>query len=222
MLGCRNHDRALQAARRIRGSALDADVTVIDLDLASLDSVQRAAEQVHGEHSRLDLLINNAGLGWLPYSRTSDGLELTMATNHFGHFALTGQLLDLLWTPPPRGSSRSPAPRTARPSSSSRTSTTSTATTSRSPTRTQTSRTCSSPTSFNDDYTAAVLPRSRWRRTPAAHAPTSIATSRDPSAAQTTGSPTQSATRPASERSPSSVQLWTPTQSVATTTHQHG
>lgn len=100
VLGCRNHDRALQAARRIRGSALDADVTVIDLDLASLDSVQRAAEQVHSEHSRLDLLINNAGLGWLPYSRTSDGLELTMATNHFGHFALTGQLLDLLLDTP--------------------------------------------------------------------------------------------------------------------------
>ena len=100
LLGCRSHDSAVQAAQRIRGSVPDADVTVIDLDLASLDSVQAAAEQVHSEHSRLDLLINNAGFGWLPYARSRDGLELTMATNHFGHFALTGRLLGLLLDTP--------------------------------------------------------------------------------------------------------------------------
>jgi NAD(P)-dependent dehydrogenase (short-subunit alcohol dehydrogenase family) len=100
LLGCRNHDSAVQAAERIRGSVPDADVTVIDLDLASLDSVRAAAEQVHSQHGRLDLLINNAGFGWLPFARSRDGLELTMATNHFGHFALTGRLLDLLLDTP--------------------------------------------------------------------------------------------------------------------------
>ena len=63
LLGCRNHDSAVQAAQRIRGTVPGAHVTVIDLDLASLDSVRAAAEQVHSQHGRLDLLINNAGFG---------------------------------------------------------------------------------------------------------------------------------------------------------------
>jgi NAD(P)-dependent dehydrogenase (short-subunit alcohol dehydrogenase family) len=96
VLACRDTHKGDDAARRIRLTAPAADLTVLRLDLASLESVHNAAEEVRATHGRLDLLIDNAGLGWVPYTRTNDGLELTFATNHLGHFALTGQLLDLL------------------------------------------------------------------------------------------------------------------------------
>jgi len=61
-------------------------------------AVRRAAEQFLAEHARLDLLINNAGVMGTPYRQTPDGFELQMATNHLGHFAFTGLLLDRLVT----------------------------------------------------------------------------------------------------------------------------
>jgi NAD(P)-dependent dehydrogenase (short-subunit alcohol dehydrogenase family) len=66
------------------------------LDLGSLASVRAAASEIHDRHQRLDLLINNAGLMMPPYGTTSDGFEQQFGTNHLGHFALTGLLLDLL------------------------------------------------------------------------------------------------------------------------------
>ena len=69
---------------------------MLPLDLADLVSVRRAAQQVRADYDRLDLLINNAGVMGTPYRQTADGFELQMATNHLGHFALTGLLLDRL------------------------------------------------------------------------------------------------------------------------------
>jgi NAD(P)-dependent dehydrogenase (short-subunit alcohol dehydrogenase family) len=73
VLGCRDHDKALHALQRIQASVSGAEITVLDLDLSSLGSVRRAAEQVQHDHRRLDLLVNNAGLGWLPYAQSEDG-----------------------------------------------------------------------------------------------------------------------------------------------------
>jgi NAD(P)-dependent dehydrogenase (short-subunit alcohol dehydrogenase family) len=72
----------------------------VRLDLASQASVRAAANEIHARCDRLDLLINNAGVMDVPYERTEDGFELTLATNHLGHFALTGLLLDRLLATP--------------------------------------------------------------------------------------------------------------------------
>ena len=78
-----------------RGCATGPSSGVVDLDLASLTSVRRAAEEIASRHARIDLLINNAGvMHVVPYQRGADGIELTFATNHLGHFALTGLLMD--------------------------------------------------------------------------------------------------------------------------------
>jgi len=97
VLACRNPAKAADAADRVRAAAPNADVTTLRLDLASQASVREAAEQLRTEHSRIDLLINNAGmLGSTQRTVTDDGLEATFATNHLGVFAFTGLVLDRL------------------------------------------------------------------------------------------------------------------------------
>ncbi|MGH3158500.1 MAG: oxidoreductase [Streptosporangiaceae bacterium] len=99
VLACRNTGRAKAAVDRI-GATAKAPVATVQLDLASLASVREAAEDLRGRYERLDLLINNAGLMMPPHGRTEDGFELQFGTNHLGHFALTGLLLDRMLTVP--------------------------------------------------------------------------------------------------------------------------
>jgi NAD(P)-dependent dehydrogenase (short-subunit alcohol dehydrogenase family) len=100
LIACRNLGKGERAADEIRTDVTDANVSVVGLDLASLASVRKAADAIRSGAPRLDVLINNAGVMQVPYQRTEDGFELTLATNHLGHFALTGLLLDrLLETP---------------------------------------------------------------------------------------------------------------------------
>ena len=100
MLACRDMTKAKTASERLRSEAGHADVRVVRLDLATLASVREAAEEIRSACPRLDLLINNAGVMTPPYQRTADGFELTFGTNHLGHFALTGLLLDRLLAAP--------------------------------------------------------------------------------------------------------------------------
>ncbi len=93
ILACRDVAKGEAAAARIAGPG---PVATAHLDLGSLASVRAAASEIQDRHPRLDLLINNAGLMMPPYGRTADGFELQFGTNHLGHFALTGLLLDLL------------------------------------------------------------------------------------------------------------------------------
>jgi len=103
VLAARNPTKTHDAATRITEAVPGADVSAVTLDLTSLASVRRAAEQISSLHPRLDLLINNAGVMMTPQGRTEDGFELQLGTNHLGHFALTGLLLDrLLATPDSR------------------------------------------------------------------------------------------------------------------------
>ena len=96
VLAVRNLDKGKDAAARIGAATPGADVTVQRLDLSSLDSVRAAAEELRAAHDTIDLLVNNAGLMYPPRGTTADGFELQFGTNHLGHFALTGLLLDRL------------------------------------------------------------------------------------------------------------------------------
>lgn len=79
-----------------RAAALLPGVEARRLDLADLDSVRAFADKLRADHSRLDGLINNAGVMGMPRTLTAQGHELQFGVNHLGHFALTGLLLDLL------------------------------------------------------------------------------------------------------------------------------
>jgi NAD(P)-dependent dehydrogenase (short-subunit alcohol dehydrogenase family) len=94
VLAVRNLDKGRQAAAKIAETAPGADVTLQELDLGSLASVRAAADAIRSAHPRIDLLINNAGLMYPPKGHTADGFELQFGTNHLGHFAWTGLLLD--------------------------------------------------------------------------------------------------------------------------------
>ena len=94
ILGCRDRGKAHDAVTRIRAAATGADVRVVPLDLASLESVRAAAGQIRSTCERIDLVVNNAGVMMPPYGRTTDGFELQFGINHLGHFALTGLLID--------------------------------------------------------------------------------------------------------------------------------
>ncbi|MGJ6126482.1 SDR family NAD(P)-dependent oxidoreductase [Mycolicibacterium sp. Y3] len=91
VLAVRDLDKGRTAAERIGG-----DVVVQRLDLGSLASVQEAADELKSTYDTIDLLINNAGVMTPPKQTTADGFELQFGTNHLGHFALTGLLLDRL------------------------------------------------------------------------------------------------------------------------------
>ena len=96
VLAVRNVDKGKDAAARITAASPGADVELQELDLTSLDSIRAAARQLRSDHDRIDLLINNAGVMYTPKSHTKDGFELQFGTNHLGHFAFTGLLLDRL------------------------------------------------------------------------------------------------------------------------------
>jgi NAD(P)-dependent dehydrogenase (short-subunit alcohol dehydrogenase family) len=96
VLACRNLDKAGRAADQITAASPGATTPVVRLDLASQSSVRSAAAEIRARFPRVDLLINNAGVMEVPYQRTEDGFELTLATNHLGPFALSGLLLDRL------------------------------------------------------------------------------------------------------------------------------
>src|SRR5690348_4281882 len=94
VLAVRDTGKGTAAAARIAGTAPGAAVTVQPLDLASLESIRAAAGELRARHPRIDLLVNNAGVMFPPRQATRDGFELQLGTNHLGHFALTGLLLE--------------------------------------------------------------------------------------------------------------------------------
>ncbi|MFD1859425.1 SDR family NAD(P)-dependent oxidoreductase [Aeromicrobium camelliae] len=88
----RDLTKADEALARLHQEAPDAQIDVIRLDLADLEQTKEAAAELAGSVQRIDILINNAGIMIPPFSRTKDGFELQMGTNHLGHFAWTAGL----------------------------------------------------------------------------------------------------------------------------------
>jgi NAD(P)-dependent dehydrogenase (short-subunit alcohol dehydrogenase family) len=96
IMACRSLARGEEARKQIIEIYPNADIVVNELDLADLKSVHSFADQFREKHTQLDVLLNNAGIMMVPYGLTKDGFENQIGTNHLGHFALTGLLLDLL------------------------------------------------------------------------------------------------------------------------------
>jgi NAD(P)-dependent dehydrogenase (short-subunit alcohol dehydrogenase family) len=100
MIACRSAGKGEDAAAAIRSQVPDASIEVSEQDLADHASVRQFAQRLRARCERLDLLINNAGVMAPPRRTTNDGFESQFGTNHLGHFALTGLLLELLLAAP--------------------------------------------------------------------------------------------------------------------------
>ncbi|MDP4576137.1 SDR family NAD(P)-dependent oxidoreductase [Qipengyuania sp. G39] len=95
ILSGRDATKLDHAAREI-ADATGAKVETLVCDLASLDSVRKAAKEANERFDKIDLLINNAGVMAPPLERTEEGFELQFGTNHVGHFLLTNLLMPLV------------------------------------------------------------------------------------------------------------------------------
>ncbi len=92
----RNAQKCEQVVAALRAQTPSVKAHVYIADLSSMKSVKQVAEQIKQAHTKIDVLINNAGL-FIPTAQTSaDGFELTLANNHFSYFLLTQELMPLL------------------------------------------------------------------------------------------------------------------------------
>ena len=96
IMACRNLEKGEMARQLIINEGVAVEPEVWQLNLASLESVKLFALKFAAAETRLDLLINNAGLMAIPYDRTEDGFEIQFGVNHLGHFALTARLWSML------------------------------------------------------------------------------------------------------------------------------
>ena len=95
VIACRNPQKAQAAIEAIKPLG-NGKVESVALDLSKLSSVRSAASEINQRYNKLDALINNAGIMQTPETRTEDGFELQLATNHLGHFLFSGLLFDLV------------------------------------------------------------------------------------------------------------------------------
>lgn len=95
-IACRNEQKALNAIEKMKAEGGSGELIFRQLDLSSLKSVKAFTDNVLKNETRLDLLVNNAGVMIPPPSKTEDGFESQFGVNFVGAFALTGQLFDLL------------------------------------------------------------------------------------------------------------------------------
>ncbi|WP_239470098.1 SDR family oxidoreductase [Archangium violaceum] len=96
VLSGRDPGRGEAALAEVRRTVPDAKLDLMLADLTSLGSVRKLAQGFQARYSRLDVLLNNAGLMLDRRKVTPDGFEATFATNHLAHFLLTHLLLDVL------------------------------------------------------------------------------------------------------------------------------
>ncbi|OBH23590.1 short-chain dehydrogenase [Mycobacterium sp. E342] len=96
VLAARNPAALAEASRWIAAEVPGARASTVELDLTALAGVRAAAGAIRDIAPAIDVLMNNAGVMFTPFARTSDGFEMQMGTNHFGHFELTRLLVPQL------------------------------------------------------------------------------------------------------------------------------
>ena len=96
VMAARDQVKAAAAEDEIRARYPEAALEIVELDLGSLASVQRAADAILARHPVVDILVNNAGLMAMPEQKTADGFEMQFGVNHLGHYAFTARLLPAL------------------------------------------------------------------------------------------------------------------------------
>lgn len=100
ILACRNLEKGEQAKTEIMKESVQGTIEVIGIDLMDLESINKFTNQIKKNYTKLDVLLNNAGIMATPYFKTTDGFEAQLGTNHLGHFALTGLLLEHIKSTP--------------------------------------------------------------------------------------------------------------------------
>lgn len=96
VLACWSAEKGEEARAEILKAFPEGKIQVMQLDLGDLESVRSFAASFKNSYKKLDVLLNNAGIMMTPYFTTKDGFEGQLGTNHLGHFALTGLLMDTL------------------------------------------------------------------------------------------------------------------------------
>jgi len=96
VLASRSTEKGETAKTQIKKSNPKGKIRVMELDLMDFSSIKEFTREFRGKYDQLNVLLNNAGIMTTPYFLTKDGLEAQNGTNHFGHYALTGLLMDLI------------------------------------------------------------------------------------------------------------------------------
>lgn len=96
IIACRNENKAKAALQEIRKKSGSSNVHYYHLELSDQESIRKFAKKFLEEEPRLDILINNAGIGITQGKRTKQDFDMTFGVNHFGHFLLTMLLLERL------------------------------------------------------------------------------------------------------------------------------
>ena len=91
ILGCRNETQGMESQNQIKGNC-----EYINLDLQSFASIEEFSESVITKHSKVDVLINNAGVCLPPFSKTKEQLEVTFGVNYIGYYLLTNKIMPVL------------------------------------------------------------------------------------------------------------------------------
>lgn len=96
IMACRDPERGQAAVKEVIDGSQNTNVVYMKLDLSDTKSIREFAEAVNQGESKLNILINNAGIMAIPYAKTADGFEMQVGVNHLGHFLLTHLLNDLI------------------------------------------------------------------------------------------------------------------------------
>ncbi|MCU4156852.1 SDR family NAD(P)-dependent oxidoreductase [Carboxylicivirga sp. A043] len=100
IMAVRNMEKGHNVLRELTKGYPNHTTSVMKVDLSSLQSIEKFAAAFKAQYNQLDVLINNAGIMACPFATTEDGFEIQMGTNHLGHFALVGHLMDVLKSTP--------------------------------------------------------------------------------------------------------------------------